>query len=224
LQHWLDNRFGLTAHGSNIRREITAGLTTFLAMAYITVVNPAILSEAGMDFEAVFVATCIAAAIGSLLMGVLANYPIGLAPGMGQNAFFTYAIVIGSGYSWQTALGAVFISGVLFLILSVLPVREWLINSIPRNLKLGIAAGIGFFLALIAMRNAGIVVEGHQGRCDHWHAGGCGTRLALGQCGVQGRCVHATVSGTGVPATGYRGCAESVDGDGHFVTVVGGCV
>ena len=159
MQTWLDKQFQLQKHGTTLRKEVVAGLTTFLAMAYITVVNPAILSEAGMDFGAVFVATCIAAAFGSLMMGLLANYPIGLAPGMGQNAFFTYAIVIGSGYAWQTALGAVFLSGVLFLILTVLPVREWLINSIPRTLKLGMAAGIGLFLALIAMKNAGIVVD-----------------------------------------------------------------
>jgi len=136
-----------------------AGLTTFLAMAYITVVNPSILSETGMDFGAVFVATCLAAALGSILMGVLGNYPIALAPGMGQNAFFAYGVVLGMGHSWQTALGAVFISGVIFIILSVLPVREWLINSIPRNLKLGISAGIGFFIGFIALRNAGIVVD-----------------------------------------------------------------
>ena len=159
LHNWLDSYFQLQKNGTSVRQELIAGATTFLAMAYITVVNPAILSETGMDFGAVFVATCIAAAIGSLLMGLAANYPIGLAPGMGQNAFFTYAIVITSGFAWQTALGAVFISGVLFLILTILPVREWLINSIPRNLKLGMAAGIGLFLALIAMQNAGLVVD-----------------------------------------------------------------
>ncbi len=155
---WLDRRFGLTAQGTSVRGEFVAGITTFLAMAYITVVNPAILSEAGMDFGAVFVATCMAAAIGSLLMGLLANYPIALAPGMGQNAFFTYAIVLGSGHSWEVALGAVFLSGVIFLLLTILPVREWLINSIPRNLKLGMSAGIGLFLAFIALKNAGVVI------------------------------------------------------------------
>lgn len=159
FQGWLDQRFEIQAHGSTIRREVIGGVTTFLAMAYIIVVNPAILSEAGMDFGAVFVATCIAAIVGTLLMGLLANYPIALAPGMGQNAFFTYAVVIGAGFAWQVALGAVFISGVLFLILTVLPVREWLINAIPRNLKLGMSAGIGLFLAFIAMQNAGIVVD-----------------------------------------------------------------
>ena len=153
----VDRFFGLSANGTNLSREVTAGLTTFLAMAYITVVNPLILSDAGMDFGAVFVATCLAAAFGSLVMGLVANYPIGLAPGMGQNAFFTYAVVVGSGHPWQTALGAVFLSGILFVLISLLPIRAWLINSIPRNLKLGMAAGIGFFLAFIAMKNAGII-------------------------------------------------------------------
>ena len=155
----LDNQFGITERKSSVRAEALAGLTTFLAMAYITVVNPSILADTGMDFGAVFVATCIAGAIGSILMGVLGNYPVAQAPGMGQNAFFTYGVVLGSGHSWQTALGAVFISGVIFIILSILPVREWLINSIPRNLKLGISAGIGFFIGFIALRNAGIVVD-----------------------------------------------------------------
>lgn len=154
---WLDRAFNLTNQGATWRRELNAGLTTFLAMAYITVVNPAILAETGMDFGAVFVATCLAAAFGTLLMGLVANYPIGLAPGMGQNAFFTYTVVLGMGYPWQTALGAVFLSGLIFVALSVLPVREWLINSIPRNLKLGMSAGIGLFLAYIALKNAGIV-------------------------------------------------------------------
>ena len=155
-------KFRLASHGTSIRTELVAGLTTFLSMVYITIVNPAILSDAGMDFGAVFVATCIAAAIGSLVMGLWANYPIALAPGMGQNAFFTYGVVLGLGHTWEAALGAVFVSGLIFLILSVLPVREWLMNAIPRNLKLGISAGIGLFLGFIALKNAGIVVD-HPG-------------------------------------------------------------
>ena len=155
----LESVFDLTAHRTSVRAEATAGLTTFLAMAYITVVNPSILAETGMDFGAVFVATCLAAACGSLVMGLYANYPIAQAPGMGQNAFFTFSIVIGMGHSWQTALGAVFVSGVLFVALSVLPVREWLVNAIPRDLKLGMAGGIGLFLGFIALQNAGIVVD-----------------------------------------------------------------
>ncbi len=151
--------FKLKEHGTSVRVEAMSGLTTFLAMAYITIVNPSILSETGMDFGAVFVATCIAAAFGTIVMGLYANYPIALAPGMGQNAFFTFSVVLGMGHSWQTALGAVFISGVIFIAFSVLPVREWLINAIPRNLKLGMAAGIGLFLGSIALQNAGIVVD-----------------------------------------------------------------
>ena len=128
-------------------------------MVYVAVANPAILSEAGMDFGAVFVATCLAAAFGTLVMGLYANYPIAVAPGMGQNAFFSYTVVLAGGHTWQEALGMVFVSGVLFVVLSVLPVRSWLIDSVPRSLKIGMAAGIGLFLALIALRNAGIVVD-----------------------------------------------------------------
>lgn len=155
----LESYFELQKHSSNARRETLGGVTTFLAMAYISVVNPSILADAGMDFGAVFVATCIAAAFGSIVMGLYANYPIAQAPGMGQNAFFTFSIVLGMGHTWQAALGAVFISGVIFVILSILPVREWLVNSIPRNLKLGMAAGIGLFLGFIALKNAGVVVD-----------------------------------------------------------------
>ncbi len=155
----LSSYFKLAENGTTVRTEILAGITTFLTMAYITVVNPAILSDAGMDFGAVFVATCLAAALGTLIMGLYANYPIALAPGMGLNAFFTYGVVLGMGYVWQTALGAVFISGIMFIILSVLPVREWIINAIPKGLKMAISAGIGLFLAIIALKNAGVVVD-----------------------------------------------------------------
>jgi AGZA family xanthine/uracil permease-like MFS transporter len=155
----LSKFFKLDEHGTSVRVESMSGLTTFLAMAYITVVNPSILSQAGMDFGAVFVATCIAAAFGTIVMGLYANYPIAQAPGMAQNAFFTFGVVLGMGHNWQTALGAVFISGVIFVVLSVSPVREWLINAIPRNLKLGMAAGIGLCLGFIALKNAGIVVD-----------------------------------------------------------------
>lgn len=151
--------FSLKANNTSVRQEILAGITTFLAMAYITVVNPAILSDAGMDFGAVFVATCLAAAIGSLIMGLYANYPIAQAPGMGQNAFFAYGIVIGMGISWQVALGAVFIAGLIFIALSVLPIREWLVNSIPTSLKLGMSAGIGLFLGTIALTGSKVVVD-----------------------------------------------------------------
>lgn len=156
---FLDDYFSLTSNNTNVRTEIVAGLTTFLAMAYITVVNPSILSQAGMNIGAVFVATCLAAAFGSVAMGLIGRYPIALAPGMGQNAFFTFSIVLGMDHTWQAALGAVFISGVIFVVLSLLPVREWLINAIPKSLKQGLVAGIGFFLGFIALQNAGIVVD-----------------------------------------------------------------
>ncbi|HSH42050.1 MAG TPA: NCS2 family permease [Arenicellales bacterium] len=155
----LERLFQLSEHGTDARTELLAGVTTFLTMAYITVVNPAILSDAGMDFGAVFVATCLAAAFGSLIMGLYANYPFGLAPGMGLNAYFTYGVVLGMGWEWQVALGAVFLSGILFLIISLLPIREWIINAIPMTLKMAISAGIGFFLAIIALQGAGIVVN-----------------------------------------------------------------
>lgn len=158
MKDFLDRQFQLTAHGTTVRREVIGGVTTFMAMAYITVVNPSILSAAGMDFGAVFVATCLAAALGTAVMGLYANYPVAQAPGMGQNAFFTFGVVLGMGHSWQSALGAVFISGLIFIALSVLPVREWLINAIPRSLKLGISAGIGFFLAIIALTGSGVIV------------------------------------------------------------------
>lgn len=150
---------GYNTTGQSPRTELLAGGTTFLAMAYITVVNPSILADAGMDFGAAFVATCLAAAVGSFLMGVLGRYPIALAPGMGQNAFFSYVIVLGMGLPWQTALGAVLVSGALFVVLSILPVREWLFNAIPMNIKYGISAGIGLFIGFIALKNAGIIVD-----------------------------------------------------------------
>lgn len=155
----LDKFFGISDAGSSVRTEIIAGITTFLTLAYIIFVNPAILADAGMDKGAVFVATCLAAAIGTLIMGLIANYPMALAPGMGLNAYFTYGVVLGMGYTWQVGLGAVFLSGILFVILSVLPVREWIINAIPAGLKRAISAGIGLFLAIIALKNAGWVVD-----------------------------------------------------------------
>ncbi|MES2819436.1 MAG: NCS2 family permease [Pseudomonadota bacterium] len=155
----LEKLFQLKAHNTTLRTELLAGLTTFLTMAYILFVNPNMLAEAGMDKGAVFVATCLAAAIGSAIMGLLANYPIALAPGMGLNAFFSYTVVLTMGYTWQVALGAVFLSGVIFFALSIFKIREWIIDSIPLALRAGIAAGIGLFLAIIALKNAGIVVD-----------------------------------------------------------------
>ena len=156
----LEKVFKLSAHGTTVRTELLAGLTTFLTMAYIIVVNPDILSAAGMDKGALFVATCVAAAIGCFIMGFVANYPIALAPGLGLNAFFAFGVVGAAGVGWQTALGVIFVSGVLFLILSVLPVRTWIINAIPRSLKMAISAGIGLFIGVIALEIAGISVQG----------------------------------------------------------------
>jgi AGZA family xanthine/uracil permease-like MFS transporter len=154
----LEQLFKLDENKTNVRTEIVAGVTTFLTMAYIIFVNPSILSKAGMPFGPVFAATCIAAAVGTLLMAFLSNYPIALAPGMGLNAYFAFVVVGVMKYSWQVALGCVFISGVIFFIISVLPIREWIVNAIPKSLKMAIAAGIGMFLALIALENATVVV------------------------------------------------------------------
>lgn len=153
----LEKLFKLSEYGTNVRTEVVAGLTTFLTMAYIIFVNPAILSSTGMDHGAVFVATCLAAAIGCFIMGFVANFPIAQAPGMGLNAFFTYSVVLGMGYTWQVALAAVFMSGCLFILLSLFKIRELIIDSIPMSLRTGISAGIGLFLAFIALKNAGII-------------------------------------------------------------------
>lgn len=151
--------FRLHEQKTNVRTEVIAGITTFMTMAYILVVNPAILGhDAGMDFGAVFVATAIAAAIGSLLMGLLANYPIALAPGMGLNAYFAYTVVLGMGIPWQTALGAVFVSGVAFFILTLTKVRETIINAIPAGMKHAVSAGIGLFIAFVGLKNVEIIV------------------------------------------------------------------
>ena len=154
----MESLFKLREHGTTVRTEVVAGLTTFLTMSYIIFVNPDILSSTGMDRDAVFVATCIAAALGSAIMGFVANWPIGMAPGMGLNAFFAFTVVAALGFTWQQALGAVFISGVVFLLLTVTGVRRWLIEGIPHSLRSSIAAGIGLFLGIIALKNAGIVV------------------------------------------------------------------
>jgi AGZA family xanthine/uracil permease-like MFS transporter len=155
----LDGFFKLTERGTTPRTEMMAGFATFLTMAYIVVVNPGMMVAAGIDPGAAFVATCLAAAIGSALMALLANYPIALAPGMGLNAYFAFAVVGGMGISWQVALGAVFLSGMIFFAVSLAGFREWLINSIPFSLKMGIAAGIGLFLGLIGLKGMGLVVD-----------------------------------------------------------------
>src|SRR5947208_9358020 len=154
----LDRYFGLRESGSDVRTEFIAGVTTFLTMVYIVFVNPQILSNAGMDKGAVFVATCIAAAVSTLVMAFYANYPIALAPGMGLNAFFAFTVVLEHKYSWQQALAGVFCSGAIFFLISIFNIREYVINAIPKNLKLAISAGIGLFLGIIALEEAKIVV------------------------------------------------------------------
>jgi len=150
--------FGFEEAGTNLRTELLAGLTTFLTMAYIIFVNPAILGDAGMPKESVFVATCLVAALATLIMGLYANYPIACAPGMGLNAYFAYTVVKGMGFTWQAALGAVFISGCLFLIVTLLRVREMIVDGIPHSIRAAITGGIGLFLAIISLKTAGIVV------------------------------------------------------------------
>lgn len=156
----LSTFFRLSEHQTTVKKEILAGLTTFSTMAYILAVNPSILSTTGMDFNALITATALAAAIGTLVMALYARLPIGVAPGMGLNAFFAYTIVAGMGYSWQFALTAVFLEGVIFIFLSMFRIREAIINSIPENLKHAISVGIGLLIALIGMANAGIIETG----------------------------------------------------------------
>ena len=155
---FLERSSGSSEHGTNVRTEFIAGATTFLTMVYIVFVNPQILGKAGMDKGAVFVATCIASAVSTLVMALYANYPIALAPGMGLNAFFAFTVVLGYKYTWQQALAAVFCSGVLFFLISIFRIREYIINAIPKNLKLAISAGVGLFLGIIALEEAKIVV------------------------------------------------------------------
>ena len=155
----LDSLFKLNVNDTNIKKEILAGFTTFITMSYIIFVNPQIMSSTGMDFGAVFVGTCLAASIACFIMGFIANWPVGLAPGMGLNAFFTYSVVGEMGYSWETALGAVFLSGILFFIMSVTPIRKWIIESIPENLRIAMASGVGFFIGFIGLKNGGIIVS-----------------------------------------------------------------
>lgn len=175
----LDRYFGLTARGSDVRTEGMAGLTTFLAMAYIVVVNPLILADAGMDAGAVFVATCVAAAIGTLIMGVWGRLPIAQAPGMGLNAFFAYTVVLGMGIPWETALAATMVSGVLFLVLAVTGVRGTIINAIPHQLKMAVGAGIGLFIAFIGLKNAGLVVADEATTVGLGNVRAPGTALAV---------------------------------------------
>lgn len=154
----MDRFFGFREHGTNMKQESVAGLTTFLAMAYILFVNPYFLSAAGMDADAVFVATGLSAAIGSLVMGLWAKYPIALAPGMGLNAFFAFTVVLGMGIPWQTALAGVLVSGIIMFVITISKIRETIINAIPTQLKLAAGAGIGLFIAFIGLQNAQIII------------------------------------------------------------------
>ena len=156
----LEKVFRLKENGTNARTEIIAGITTFMTMAYILAVNPSVLADAGMDQGAVFTATALAALIGTLLMAFCANYPFALAPGMGLNAYFAYTVVLGMGYRWEVALTAVFIEGIIFIVLSLTNVREAIFNAIPQNLKAAVSVGIGLFIAFIGLQNAKIVIGG----------------------------------------------------------------
>ncbi len=155
----LENRFHLKEAGTDVKTEVLAGITTFMTMAYIIFVNPGILQNAGMPFGALMTATCLASALATFLMAIMANYPIALAPGMGLNAFFAFSVVLGMGISWQVALAAIFVEGVLFILLTLTKVRESVVNGIPKSLKIGISTGIGLFIAFIGLQSAGIIVK-----------------------------------------------------------------
>ncbi|PVZ71719.1 NCS2 family permease [Pelagibaculum spongiae] len=158
IEGTLDRFFKLTEHKTTVKTEVLAGFTTFITMCYVVFVIPGMLSATGMDKGALFVATCLIAGVSTIIMGLYANWPIGLAPGLGLNAFFAYAVVLGMGYSWEQAMGAVFWGGIGFMVLSLFKVREWIVDSIPPSLRAGITCGIGFFLAIIALKTAGVVV------------------------------------------------------------------
>ncbi len=158
MKSLLENFFAVSEHQTSIQKEILAGITTFITMAYIIFVNPQMMAQSGMDYGAIFVGTCLAAAVACLFMGLFANWPVGLAPGMGLNAFFTYTVVGEMGYSWEVALGAVFIAGILFFIMSITPLRRWLLDSIPLNLRIAMGAGVGLFIGFIGLKNGGIIV------------------------------------------------------------------
>ena len=159
MNSWFERQFKLSEHGTDVRKEIMAGITTFVTMAYIIFVNPGILSETGMPFGSVLVATCLGASLATFLMAFLANYPFALAPGMGLNAFFAFTVVLGMGIPWQVALAAVFVEGVIFIVLTCTKVREEVVNSIPKTLKIGVSAGIGLFITFIGLQGSGIVVD-----------------------------------------------------------------
>ena len=159
MKNFLERTFQLELNNTSIKQEFIAGFTTFITMAYIIFVNPQMMAASGMDLGASFVGTCIAAAIACFAMGFYSNWPVGLAPGMGLNAFFTYTVVGEMGYSWEVALGAVFLAGILFVIISVTPLRRWMLNSIPINLRIAMGAGVGLFVGFIGLKTGGIIVQ-----------------------------------------------------------------
>ena len=159
MRNFLEKTFQLELNNTSVKQEFIAGFTTFITMAYIIFVNPQMMAASGMDLGASFVGTCIAAAIACFAMGFYSNWPVGLAPGMGLNAFFTYTVVGEMGYSWEVALGAVFLAGILFVIISVTPIRQWMLNSIPLNLRIAMGAGVGLFVGFIGLKTGGIIVQ-----------------------------------------------------------------
>ena len=159
MKNFLERTFQLELNNTSIKQEFIAGFTTFITMAYIIFVNPQMMAASGMDLGASFVGTCIAAAIACFAMGFYSNWPVGLAPGMGLNAFFTYTVVGEMGYSWEVALGAVFLAGILFVIISITPLRQWMLNSIPMNLRIAMGAGVGLFVGFIGLKTGGIIVQ-----------------------------------------------------------------
>ncbi len=159
MKNFLEKTFQLELNNTSIKQEFIAGFTTFITMAYIIFVNPQMMAASGMDLGASFVGTCIAAAIACFAMGFYSNWPVGLAPGMGLNAFFTYTVVGEMGYSWEVALGAVFLAGILFVIISVTPLRQWMLNSIPMNLRIAMGAGVGLFIGFIGLKTGGIIIQ-----------------------------------------------------------------
>lgn len=179
IKKYIYDYFKIKENNSSIPKEIIGGITTFMTMAYIIFVNPAILSNAGMDYSAVLVATALSASFGSILMGLLANYPFALAPGMGLNAYFAYTIVLQLGYTWQAALGAVFISGLLFFLLTLVKIRQLLIKGIPDSLKNSISAGIGLFIALIGLEQGGVIIRNEQTLVSMGNLGETGPMLTI---------------------------------------------
>jgi len=159
MEKFLEKTFQLELNNTSIKQEFLAGFTTFITMAYIIFVNPQMMASSGMDYGASFVGTCIAAAIACFAMGFYSNWPVGLAPGMGLNAFFTYTVVGEMGYSWEVALGAVFLAGIFFVIISVTPLRQWMLNSIPMNLRIAMGAGVGLFVGFIGLKTGGIIIQ-----------------------------------------------------------------